>query len=397
MFYIPQIKNDDCGFACVKMLLADHFNNKDYLFIPNTQDGAYSYKNLMSVSKEYGLILQGIKVEDKEEIKKFDKFPAIVTLVKDDASHAVVITKIRFGYIYINDPASGTYSMSVNKFIELWDGTMLIKEKEEASNKIPEQFNFVSSSSKIKLIIFQVLAALTLMAAIYFFKDDTNVVFIILIAAFALFEGLLYFSQFKVMKEIDFAFKSYLDDKNIQNKSLLPDYEIYKKEELTNVTSTIFAFAISFLLIVMAIVNNYYNALFILITFIIAVIKVGMFNPKMDEMKSTLFNKEIALSDKKLDDYKDNLDAIHSKSYYIGKYNLLFKCISLVLIIVSVYMTMQLNEIFSTSFVLFYTVLSLYLLEQLESLLGFSKNKSKYYESKIKLINSLKQNHKKDR
>ena len=32
MFYIPQIKKDDCGFACLKMVLANINKDKNYLF-----------------------------------------------------------------------------------------------------------------------------------------------------------------------------------------------------------------------------------------------------------------------------------------------------------------------------------------------------------------------------
>ena len=33
-YYVPQIKNDDCGFACLKMMIANLYQKEEALFIP---------------------------------------------------------------------------------------------------------------------------------------------------------------------------------------------------------------------------------------------------------------------------------------------------------------------------------------------------------------------------
>ena len=64
MFYIKQIKNDDCGFASLKTLIANLYKKEDYLFIPQDESvGPYSYAQLIKIGAKYGVKLEGVKTE----------------------------------------------------------------------------------------------------------------------------------------------------------------------------------------------------------------------------------------------------------------------------------------------------------------------------------------------
>ena len=78
MYYVPQIQKDDCGYACVKMLLANVQKDKNFLFLPQDENhGPYSYQDLIDIAKGHGIILNGYTVEDKSTIKEHKKFPML--------------------------------------------------------------------------------------------------------------------------------------------------------------------------------------------------------------------------------------------------------------------------------------------------------------------------------
>jgi hypothetical protein len=80
MFYISQMKQDDCGFASLKMLLANIYKNEDYLYLKQTEEhGPYNYFELIDIEKDYGLILSGCKATQKEEFPEFDEYPFLIS------------------------------------------------------------------------------------------------------------------------------------------------------------------------------------------------------------------------------------------------------------------------------------------------------------------------------
>ena len=83
-YYIPQISHSDCGFACLKMLIAHLYENQNALFIPQDETkGAYSLKALADLALNYGITLTGIEVDEKDEIKNA-RFPFIALLQESE-------------------------------------------------------------------------------------------------------------------------------------------------------------------------------------------------------------------------------------------------------------------------------------------------------------------------
>ena len=121
MFYIPQVQKDDCGFACLKMVLANINKDKNYLFMQQKEEhGAYSYSDLMKLAKKEGVNLEALKITEKSELNNCTSFPFIASVaLKNGAKHAVVVTKVRWKRVYLLDPSRGKYSLPINKFIEI--------------------------------------------------------------------------------------------------------------------------------------------------------------------------------------------------------------------------------------------------------------------------------------
>ena len=52
MFYIHQTNDSGCGFACLKMMLANIRHDKKYLYMPDKKEKAMSYKEIISAASK---------------------------------------------------------------------------------------------------------------------------------------------------------------------------------------------------------------------------------------------------------------------------------------------------------------------------------------------------------
>ena len=114
MYFIQQRQKDDCGFTCLKMILATLNKDKNYLFLPQKENhGPYSYTDLVKIGKEHGVNFSALKAIEKEGLINCRSFPFIATIEKKNGNkHAVIITKIKIGRVYFTDPMKGKASLS---------------------------------------------------------------------------------------------------------------------------------------------------------------------------------------------------------------------------------------------------------------------------------------------
>ena len=62
--FIKQLKDNDCAFASLKMLLAYYSKNKEYLYLKQDLDVEdYSLRDVIQIAKRYGVEIQGVKVD----------------------------------------------------------------------------------------------------------------------------------------------------------------------------------------------------------------------------------------------------------------------------------------------------------------------------------------------
>ena len=177
MFYIPQIKKDDCGFACLKMILATINKDKNYLFLPQDEEhGYYSLNSLMKIGEKYGVTFTPFKATEKESLVNCSTFPLIAVMnAKNDTKHAVVVTKVRFKRVYFTDPSSGATSLSLSKFIENWDGTGLLI-KDFSQTKCPyENLSPISIWQKVVLFSLQIVSMVAAVLGVYFINDKYKI------------------------------------------------------------------------------------------------------------------------------------------------------------------------------------------------------------------------------
>ena len=205
MFYIQQTHENGCGFACLKMMLANIRKDKRFLFLPEKEEKTYNYKELIGIAKQHGLKLSGFKVESKMEVTKQKIFPLILRISPEEGVyHAILLTKIKHGIVHYLDPAEGPLTMALHKFVKVWDGTGLLIEEDNGGpfgyiiEEPNQNKNYLISS------VIQIVSGIFCVLGIYFVNRNINIVFpVSFLSAFIITEMVLKIFLFKTMKEKD--------------------------------------------------------------------------------------------------------------------------------------------------------------------------------------------------
>ncbi len=127
---VMQMEALECGAACLAMILA--YYDK---WVPLEQvradcgvsrDGSNA-KNVVKAARSYGLTAKGYRYEP-EDLIKHGKFPCIIHW---NFNHFVVLDGFRGNKAYLNDPAKGNYSVSMEIFDKSFTGICLMFEPGE--------------------------------------------------------------------------------------------------------------------------------------------------------------------------------------------------------------------------------------------------------------------------
>ena len=127
---VIQLEFLECGAACLAMILAYYQKwiplEKVRTDCGVSRDGSNA-KNIILAARAYGLEANGYKFEP-EGLKRNGVFPCIIHW---NFNHFVVLNGFRGNKAYINDPAKGTYAVSMETFDESFTGICLMFEPGE--------------------------------------------------------------------------------------------------------------------------------------------------------------------------------------------------------------------------------------------------------------------------
>ena len=127
---VMQLEALECGAACLCMLMAYYEK-----WIPLEQvrrdcgvsrDGSKA-SNVLKAARGYGMVARGFRYEP-EDLRAKGKFPCIIHW---DFNHFVVCDGFRGKKVYLNDPAKGAYSVSLEAFDRSFTGICLLIEPGE--------------------------------------------------------------------------------------------------------------------------------------------------------------------------------------------------------------------------------------------------------------------------
>ena len=127
---VMQLETLECGAACLCMILAYYRK-----WVPLEQvradcgvsrDGSKA-SNILRAARNYGLTAKGYRYEP-EHLKKNGCFPCIIHW---NFNHFVVLNGFRGDKAYLNDPAKGAYSISMEQFDRSFTGVCIFFEPGE--------------------------------------------------------------------------------------------------------------------------------------------------------------------------------------------------------------------------------------------------------------------------
>ena len=391
-YFIPQISQTDCGFACLKMLIAHLYEDRRALFIKQDENhGPYNMLELKEKGEEYGISLQGIEVTNKKSIKEMS-LPFIAVIKKrNDLYHYVLVTKVKWGTVYYSDPSEGESSTSLKNFFTLWVGNALIVEN-FSRKEIEFQGDLTKNSKKnVFTIIFQVMSALFLGAGIYFIDEKTMIYIPIgLLVLSIVCEIVLRVLLVKQMEKMDDEFVLGLNADRKKLFQLYERYEDYKKKSLSSKMNLVFTFLVILFISTITLLNNIYNAFVVLLPLMLAIIDVKFVDSELKERDEVigLEEREIA-SLKNIDMFKKHIEKIHLRGYKVARLMLVKRYIYAGLIAIVALLTTVFNETFSLPYVIFYFAIGYMLFEQYVNFMKYPETENELLKSKVRLNNLI--------
>ena len=378
-YFVEQIKEKDCAFSCLKILLATVHKNKNYLLYPQDQeDHPYSLKDIITLAEKEGVILNAFRLLNKEDIYKEKKFP-ILALVKDNnLLHMIVIYKIRGKKIYIGDPKKGKVKLNEEDFFKIWNNELLLINDIKKANYKPLKIKSFDKPIVVISAIFQIFSYLALSIAIFFINDE--VPFFVPLLLFFIYI-LLEFAHKQItiygMKKFDQEINNSLPINCFQEKTFYQNISKYKSSFFL-IPIQIISSVLTLLLIFVALaINSYLNILNILIIITANLIFYFIFNylTKNKEFE-ILKNESLINEENKVNNKKSLYLSINEKTYQLINLLNLKKYIMLALIIVISLFYSGFSNNISLNFLLFH-VFSYYLLSDIFSNLLDQINKNK--------------------
>lgn len=391
MFYISQLNESDCGFASLKMLLANIYNDESYLFLKQDEDhGPYSYFELIRIAQKFGTTIEGFKLNNKTNIQDWQEFPIIVTFKKEERSHAVVVLKKKKKKLFILDPDSSSKWISIKDFLKLWDGTLLkvIKKKEDdfvdvklmKEDKI--KYSFLSQIIQIALSVCFLL--------LLFFLDERFPIYVPLIFALVYVLGEVFFRHIliKMMGNIDSLYVNKLNRIPKDSRIYLLRLNEYKTQLVGNKISVISNIILALSLIFLTIFNGYWNAIIVFVIIFITLIDSLILKPYFFKK-----DRHISEEERKLDNAKgiDEFKTIYKNIKFLSNkyaYGIYFKKVTIISIILfTVYGVISLTSGGSLISILFYFMISLQLQKAIADLFEIQSKKKLTNIYKVRLNN----------
>ena len=387
-YFIQQIKEKDCGFACLKILMANVHKNKDYLYYPqDIDDHSYSLAELIKIARDEKITLKAYRFIKKSEIKNEKIFPILTVCKANQKLHMVVLYKIRKNNFYIFDPIKGKIKLKERDFYEIWTGEALInlgveKNKYHAKKINIKETAFILGSSIVQVISFGALAT-----GLYFINDKISFIIpILLFLAYFLFE--LLYKQVSIIGMKFFDKKVY---KNLESTQRMPnkffeDISFYKTLFFSTPIQLI-SIGLSIVLFVILLgLNSYLNLINIGLVLVINLFMNFGLKMYQERRKNDSYLGFLSI------DYSENqnirklkvlndityksIDALNLKNYVI-----LFLIITLCLFYASLTNNVSIN------FVLFHVFSYFFLNELLNNFIGKIDNLKKIDEYKCLYLN----------
>ena len=396
MYYIPQLSNSSCGMACLKMLLAIVQKDERYLYLSEEEEhGQYNYQDLLLIAQRYDVTLFGAQINDKDDLRHFDKFPVILTVSgPNDTSHAVLVSQRKGKKVKVHDPATGIKWQKIDSLIQIWDGTLLAVNDFQ---KHPYPYNVIDSKDPKGMVIssiLQVFTAVFIAVATFFIKPDGNIILPLVFAGLSIAsEILLRFTLLKRMQRFDKYLRRFLP--YVRSRDYFEFYkrgQEYKKCSLSSGLNLLFSLLIVILIITISAINSLDYLILIFASLLAAYLDVFFFSPYKNNLGKEIYQEECELrgaSD--VEGVEMKVKAMEVKAYRYAYMEFAKKgVVALFMFVASLALSVA-EKSFSIPNIIFYTCLSLLLYQSLTPLFGYDQRLEENLLCKARVNNIVHQ------
>ncbi len=388
-YFVKQIGEKDCSFACLKMLLAIVYHNKKFLLYPqNDVDRTYSLEDIINFAAREGVSLYGFRFKKKEDILKQVALPVLTPIKSGNMLHMVLIKKVKKNKLLIYDPAKEPLWVDYDDFETVWNGECLEVTEVRGSLFKEKKMNFVPFPYKIVVPLFQLLSFGFLITALFFVNDDYSFFIpLCFLLAFIIFEFVYRSLLISEMKAFD---KKILQNFDIRDANKLRSKYIemnnFKVLLVGNPIQVINSFVILGFGIAILAINSYLNVINLAIVFVVTILMYFIEKRFFQSTKTNINSYENSVLNIKgydYDDLKDKIDELHKRTYNYVNFTNVQKLIQIFLIIVICLIYCAFTNNISLNFLLFHTFMYYYLTQNIVKLLdvAFSSSEKSYYLS----------------
>ena len=392
MFYVLQEDNYDCGFTCLKVLLANVNKDSNYLYLPNPKGNGeiYSFNELMEYASHLGFTLSAYKIADRSTLSLDDGLPMMFSLSKEGKSHMVLVYKVNRKYVYYFEPSSGKKKMRIEEFIELWDCKLL---KLDNFKKIPcpEKVNrLLTKREELVMDILEILACVSLTLGLCFIDEKYPFYLsIIMFASFAILEILLRSYCLYVFKSIDE--RTYNDSLKVKKGKMRDFYitlEENKKMEVSlNLNSIYSVMSVVVIIVYLGTIGGY-SLYYLFFSVFFAFVEVMFLEPYLAKK-----NQEILELESSIDDGDFALIKLaHEKAYQYGKMTLAYRYMVLGFTLLGIVLIMALSEVISIPYIIFYLCINIFFYKSMVMGLSMDQNIKKHRQNIVHQINLIDKN-----
>ena len=397
MYYIPQVTKSDCGFACLKMLLASVHKDERYLYLKEDENhGPYSYQELVNYAQHYDVTLTGKKYEDKGDLRNNSDFPLILTVqAENQAPHAVLLVKKSGKRVKICDPAKGVYWQKIDQLIKIWDGTALAVNKVLDRPFISRIIDVRDTKGDIVSYLIQLLAAVFIALATVFVKPEGTFIWPLVFCALSLVcEIVLRMHLLKRMQRCDKYLRKFLP--YVNRKDYFEYYrrsQEYKTSALTMGLNFVFYLLVVILIITISLINSMTFVVSIGAALLAALINVFFFTPIKKSINKELEEQENELHGvKEEDDMELKVKNIEIKSYRYAYLEYANRVVVAAFFILASFFISMVDNTLSLINIVFYTCVSFLIYQYLVPLFSYDYKVNENTINKVRINNLIHQN-----
>lgn len=294
-YFLYQSDFNHCALASLRMFFVNRTGNRRYCYLRIEGSAPYSLLSLEETAKRYGFSLTFFKTNPSLGLDYPDnhKQDFLLLLKEETFLHMVYVRKIKRGFIYYYDPASGKKKEKIDVFAQKWSGVYGVLTRDKKM-KAPPKISLISRLEDFFLYCFPLLANISLLLGFYFFYEGGNVLLpIISFLAFAFLSILSRLTGFHITKKLDALSKElFVMEPPQKRKERYKDYCAYKVHTLSYKTDAFSSFFAALALTVLFSLNNLYFLLPLSVSLILRILFSSFFKKGIKKANQDIEQEE---------------------------------------------------------------------------------------------------------